>query len=218
MLDHFNYDSLLSELTLDERQLLKNHWTVEGLEPLIQIYLDRAFPSGSKDQGVDRKDQSVRHVLERKFKLARTKMQTRWNCLIQIIDLNQLPSISCPRIYGFPKVHGPEKKKWSLSREQFFQEVGCALPSDCLFKQWLSVSYCSNDGFQYNFDLMVGSCQNFELPAHSKAVWISLDQICSSSESSESSDPNGSKESIDRAYFVPEVVEAIKKAHSLVRK
>jgi hypothetical protein len=264
-LDQYNYEALLNEFTLEERDLLRQYWRSDGLEPLIKIYLDRAFPSAvnpilsavssttsavsstpsvSSSSAVNpntagissalaKEEERIRTLLVRKFKVNRTRMQTRWNSLIQINNLNNLPSRTCPRMYGFPKVHGPDNKKWTLSREQFIHEVGCPPPGDTQFKKWMPVTYCSNDGFQYSFELMVGSCQHFELPSHSRASWINLSSVSSFDEADdslkddeviESNEPKDvsvkddemkEQSTKEKAYFVPEVVEAFKRMHSI---
>lgn len=217
-LDQYNYEALLNEFTLEERDLLRQYWRSDGLEPLIKIYLNRAFPSASgsssaKSSAIAKEEDRIRTLLERKFKVNRTKMQTRWNSLIQINNMDNLPTRTCPRMYGFAKVHGPDNKKWTLSREQFIYGVGCPPPSDAQFKQWMPTTYCSNDGFQYSFELMVGSCHHFELPPQSRAAWIRLSDISSFDDLVE--DVGGLDDLREKAYFVPEVVEALKRMHSI---
>jgi len=184
-----DYENLIEEFTLEEIQLLKDCWYPDGLNKLIQKYLKLSFNKSNSDNN---SKSYIQELIEKKFKINRNNMKTRWSCFLQIIDPDKLPEKTYPKILNFPKTHSQDKKKWSAVRDQFSKSVGINLPSETLFGKWIPISYYSNNYIQYNIELLTVKCSHIDIPDNSKARWISLQDLKS-----------------NRVYFAPEITEAI---------
>lgn len=187
--EFLDYESLIEEFTSEEIQLLKDCWYPDGLNKLIEKYLELSFNTSNSD---DSSKCEIRELIEKKFKMNRCSMINRWSCFLQIIDPDKLPEKTYPKILNFPKTHSQDKKKWSAVRDNFSKSVGLNLPSETLFGKWIPISYYSINYVQYNIELLTVKCSHIDIPDNSKARWISLQDLKS-----------------NRVYFAPEITEAI---------
>lgn len=150
------YTEMIREFTEEEYELMKNHWSGDGLDYLIDDYLSKLVLQLRK----------VREQFQRKFEINYEKMKFEWKQIVNSFCIDQVQRDRPARIHDFPKgrkPHNDSKTREEIIHNKFKQETCHNLPNDIVYGQWIKVSYESTDGAWYNFELLSAKCKRFEL-------------------------------------------------------
>ena len=163
------YTEMFRELTDEEYTIMKEHWTMDGLDYVIDKYLSMIAP-----QLREIKDQT-----QRKFEVNYKKMKFEWKQVVEKIQIDEIQKDRSARIHDFPKGRKPQdgsKTREDIIRQKFKQETLHDIPQDIVYGPWIKVGYESSDGAWYNFELLSAKCKSFDLSSTS-TKWILPDDL-----------------------------------------
>ena len=153
---------LVEECSPGELRLLKDYWTPEGFDNLLDLYLKR-LPQDH-----------LRQKLRNLFRCNAFQVKYLWGILLNSVKISQVTPGENYRIHDIPK--GRDCSTFEQIKHHVKYETGLTLPRKLTMGDWHDISYVCNTGIEYNLRLVSVKCENMLL-MDSKLQWCSLDQV-----------------------------------------